>query len=290
MKIVKILGGLGNQMFQYAFYVALKKRFPNERILIDTSCFRGYPLHNGFEIDDIFSLKSDIATWKDIAKVAYPYPNYKWWKYGKHILPNRSRMCVERKDCTFIDNVFLLTGDRYYEGYWQCEDYFKFAKDELYKIFYFIKTNDERNEDAIAKIKGTNSASIHIRRGDYVNHPWFKGICDIGYYKRAFTYIEDSVKPELYCVLSNDVDLCRKELEPFMPKDKIVYVDWNRGRESYVDMQIMSLCKHNIIANSSFSWWGAWLNKNPQKIVIAPSKWKNIKLETDPVPTSWIKL
>lgn len=290
MKIVKILGGLGNQMFQYALYIALKKQFPNERILIDTSCFRGYPLHNGFEIDDIFSLKSDIATWKDIARVAYPYPNYKWWKYGKHILPNRSAMCVERKDCTFIDNVFLQNRNRYYDGYWQCEDYFKFAKEELYNTFFFLKTNNKRNEEIIAKVRETNSVSIHIRRGDYVNHPWFKGICGIDYYKRAITHIEDNVKPELYCVLSNDVDWCRKELELFMPKDKIVYVDWNKGTESYVDMQIMSLCKHNIIANSSFSWWGAWLNKNQNKIVIAPSKWKNIKLATDPVPASWIKL
>lgn len=290
MKIVKILGGLGNQMFQYALFVALKQRFPEERVMVDTSCFRGYPLHNGYEIDDIFSLNSDVATWKDIARIAYPYPNYKWWKYGKHILPNRSGMCVEKKDCTFIDNVFSQMGDMYYEGYWQCEEYFSFVKREIYKAFNFPRVTDERNEEIITKVQETNSVSIHIRRGDYVNHPWFKGICEIDYYRKGILYLEENVKPDLYCVLSNDVDWCKEGFSHLIPQDKVVYVDWNKGRESYVDMQIMSLCKHNIIANSSFSWWGAWLNQNPQKIVLAPSKWKNIELATDPVPTSWIKI
>ena len=88
MKIVKILGGLGNQMFQYALFLSLKERFPHEQVMIDTSCFRNYPLHNGFEVDRIFAQKAPVASWRNILKVAYPYPNYRFWKIGKYILPN----------------------------------------------------------------------------------------------------------------------------------------------------------------------------------------------------------
>ena len=101
MKIVKILGGLGNQMFQYALSLSLREQFPHEQVMIDTSCFRNYPLHNGFEIDRIFAQKALVASWKDILKVAYPYPNYRFWQIGKYILPKRKTMCVERKDFSF---------------------------------------------------------------------------------------------------------------------------------------------------------------------------------------------
>lgn len=116
MKIVKILGGLGNQMFQYALYLALKKHFHDEKIMIDTSCFIGYPLHNGFELDKIFSLNTPVATWWDILKVGYPYPNYRCWQIGKYIMPNRKTMCVESKDFTYDNSVLTQAGDRYFDG------------------------------------------------------------------------------------------------------------------------------------------------------------------------------
>ena len=94
MKIVKILGGLGNQMFQYALFLSLKERFPHEQVMIDTSCFRNYPLHNGFEVDRIFAQKAPVASWRNILKVAYPYPNYRFWKIGKYILPKRKPPCI----------------------------------------------------------------------------------------------------------------------------------------------------------------------------------------------------
>ena len=116
MKIVKILGGLGNQMFQYALFLSLKERFPHEQVMIDTSCFRNYPLHNGFEVDRIFAQKAPVASWRDILKVAYPYPNYRFWKIGKYILPKRKTMCVERKNFSFDAAVLTRKGDCYYDG------------------------------------------------------------------------------------------------------------------------------------------------------------------------------
>ena len=121
MKIVKILGGLGNQMFQYALFLSLKERFSHEQVMIDTSCFRNYPLHNGFEVDRIFAQKAPVASWRNILKVAYPYPNYRFWKIGKYILPKRKTMCVERKNFSFDAAVLTRKGDCYYDGYWQLE-------------------------------------------------------------------------------------------------------------------------------------------------------------------------
>lgn len=131
MKIIKILGGLGNQMFQYALYISLKEQFPREQVMIDTSCFKGYPLHNGFEIDRIFSQNAPVASWRDILKVAYPYPNYRFWQIGKYLLPQRKAMCVERKDFTFDTTALTRKGSCYYDGYWQHEEYF-FGRERKY--------------------------------------------------------------------------------------------------------------------------------------------------------------
>lgn len=290
MKIVKILGGLGNQMFQYALYIALKEHFPHETVMIDTSCFNGYPLHNGYELDNVFLLDSDIATWKDIVKVAYPYPNYRCWQVGKYILPKRKTMCMESKDFALDRSVLSQNGDRYFDGYWQHEEYFAFVREKVLKTFSFPQEVSEQNRDIVKIALAENSVSVYVRRRDYVNHPFFKGLCGIDYYKRAIAYCQERVEPSLYCIFSNDIAWCSKELSSCVPSDKVVYIDWNTGRDSYVDMQIMSLCKHNVIANSSFSWWGAWLNRNPRKVVVAPKRWMNIKMAKDPIPNEWIRI
>lgn len=208
MKIVKILGGLGNQMFQYALFLSLKERFPHEQVMIDTSCFRNYPLHNGFEVDRIFAQKAPVASWRNILKVAYPYPNYRFWKIGKYILPKRKTMCVERKNFSFDAAVLTRKGDCYYDGYWQHEEYFCDMKETIWEAFSFPEPVDGRNKEIGALLQASDSASLHVRRGDYVNHPLFRGICDLDYYKRAIHYMEERVNPQLYCVFSNDMAWC----------------------------------------------------------------------------------
>lgn len=101
--------------------------------------------------------------------------------------------------------------------------------------------------------------------------------------------MENTVNPQLYCIFSNDIDWCESNLGDLLSGKEVIYVDWNKGADSYVDMQLMGMCRHNIIANSSFSWWGAWLNRNPQKVVVSPNKWLNIESES-PIPRSWIKV
>ena len=289
MKIVKILGGLGNQMFQYALYLSLRERFPEEQVMIDISCFRNYPLHNGFEVDKIFALNALVASWRDILKVAYPYPNYRFWQVGKYILPRRKTMCVERKDFTLDTTALMRQGNCYYDGYWQHEEYFYDVKDAVFRAFSFPEMTDKQNKGIAAQFQSADSVSLHVRRGDYINHPLFRGICDLDYYKRAIRYMENTVNPQLYCIFSNDIDWCESNLGDLLSGKEVIYVDWNKGADSYVDMQLMGMCRHNIIANSSFSWWGAWLNRNPQKVVVSPNKWLNIESES-PIPRSWIKV
>lgn len=291
MKIVKILGGLGNQMFQYALFLSLRERFPDEQVLIDISCFRDYPLHNGFEIDRIFAQHPPVASWKDVWKVAYPYPNYRFWQIGKYILPKRKTMCMERKDLALDMTALTRKGNCYYDGYWQHEEYFYAVKESIWEAFSFPEMTNKQNQEITSRLQmsNSNSVSLHIRRGDYINHPLFRGICDLDYYKRAIQYMEEHIHPRLYCIFSNDIQWCKNNLYDLLSGKDVIYVDWNKETESFVDMQLMSLCHHNIIANSSFSWWGAWLNRYPQKIVVSPQKWTNTTIQ-DPIPNNWIRL
>ena len=141
------------------------------------------------------------------------------------------------------------------------------------------------------KIRQHKSVSIHVRRGDYVNHPLFGGICDKAYYQRAITYIQEKTDCDYYIIFSNDIKWCEENLSALLMGKNVVFVNWNKGKDSYQDMYLMSRCNYNIIANSSFSWWGAWLNNNPEKIVVAPKIWmKVLDNDFDIIPTSWIRI
>lgn len=289
MKIVRIIGGLGNQMFQFAFYLALKKKFPNEVIKLDLHGFQGYGLHNGFELASIFPVDYQLASLYEILKIAYPYPNFLSWRIGKHLLPKRKTMCCEPKSMSYDTSVFEYAGKRYFEGYWQNENYIKDCRIEILRAFTFPKLTDNRNLQTLERLLADRCVSIHVRRGDYLIDPLFQGTCTIEYYKQAISYIQEKNNPVIYCIFSDDINWCRENITPLIGEHKIIYVDWNIGKESYRDMQLMAMCRYNIIANSSFSWWGAWLNEHSDKIVVAPQKWANIEGLNSPVCNEWIR-
>lgn len=289
MKIVNILGGLGNQMFQYALALSLKEEFPQEDILIDVSCFNGYPLHNGFEIHNIFRNSLREASRSDIASVNYPLPHYRLWQIGRRILPKKKTVIRESSDMVFQPEVLTKAGNIYYDGYWQSEKYFNNHRRVILDAFKFPDLN-EINRNLISSLNSRKTCSIHVRRGDYLNHRLFKNLTDLDYYEKAVEYIANHTDIDYFIVFSNDIEWCKQNIAPLIKDSKIVFVDWNLGVDSYRDMQLMSLCNHNIVANSSFSWWGAWLNDNPGKIVFCPHKWINVDYKTDIIPDSWIKL
>lgn len=289
MKIVKILGGLGNQMFQYAFYLAVKHCNPKENIKIDLSCFNGYPLHNGYELERVFGINAPTANIKDLCKVYYPYFHYRLWQIGKYILPKRKTVYHESFFAKYTPSILKDKKICYYEGYWQNEKYFKAIRSEILNVFKPRSIN-VKSKDLANKLIKCSSASIHVRRGDYVTHRWFGGICDIAYYKKAISELEARKDIDVYCIFSNDISWCKTNIAPLIKAKEIFYVDWNKKEESYLDIYLMNLCKYNIIANSSFSWWGAWLNEYKEKIVICPAKWNTRKGATFDLPESWIKI
>ena len=288
MKIVKIIGGLGNQMFQFALYEALRKQFPEERVLVDLHCFNGYHKHRGFEIPRIFDVTYEEANWKEVAKMAYPYPNFQSWRIGSRILPCRETMFKEDTHYAFEPTALTREGDTYFDGYWQHEENFITIREDILKTFTFPIFEDQRNQKTASLITEKNSCAIHIRRGDYVTDKLFRDICDLDYYQKSIQRMKETANPEVFCIFSDDVAWCREHLTAILRRDETIYIDWNTGENSFQDMHLMTLCHHQIIANSSFSWWGAWLNTHQDKVVIAPRKWWNISGTHTPISYSWL--
>lgn len=277
MKIVRIIGGLGNQMFQYAFLISLREKY-KQKIYADISSFNGYNLHNGLELEKVFNIKLFIANPFDIKKLSYATNSYIKQRLCRHLLPKKKTECIESSKGDFINSVFTNSGDCYYEGYWQnykyFHDYYNIISNEF--TFRFDSLIFENNELLkIVNLYRVYSVSIHIRRGDYLNSKRFKNICNIDYYNNAIKKALAICPNAYFFIFSNDTDWCKKNVTNMITQNKLLFIDWNNNENSYIDMYIMTLCRINIIANSSFSWWAAYLNKNDDKIIIAPEKWTN---------------
>ena len=206
MKIVKVIGGLGNQMFQFALYKALQKQHPEERVLIDLHCFNGYHLHHGFEIGSVFGADYEEATLKEVARLAYPYPNYQTWRFGSRILPVRRTMLKEKADFAFEPSALTRQGDTYYDGYWQHEEYFKHIRKDIIELYQFKTFEDEQNKIITDKINSHECLSIHVRRGDYTNNHLYNNICTADYYKKAFLKMKEVCSFDMICIFSDDME------------------------------------------------------------------------------------
>jgi len=287
MIIVKIIGGLGNQMFQYALARSLEKK-TNLEVKIDINGFETYKTQN-YSLDKLNIKNNMFATKEEVEKLC-----------SRNIIQSLYNNFFSKDNKIFKESTFDYSGDvfnvgdnTYIEGYWQSEKYFKDIENIIRDEFLFKKLIRTKNLELANKIKKTNSISLHIRRGDYINNSQaYKihgGICTLDYYKRAVSFIADKTKEPHFYVYSDDIMWAKENLELKYPT---IFVDWNTGEDSYRDMQLMSLCDHNIIANSTFSWWGAWLNNNKNKIVIAPQKWfnNNTKNDKDLIPNSWERI
>lgn len=289
MKIVNVIGGLGNQMFQYAFYLALKNKYANEIIKLNTSAFHNYGKHNCYELDKVFDIDAEYATMKEVSMIAYPYKTYRLWQIGNHLLPQRKTMLKEVIFGRFYKEAFERSGSCFYDGYWQNEKYFTNIRDKIIATFT-PKGIDLYNAEWGHQMNSTDSVSIHIRRGDYLKKKPYKGICEVNYYKRAIETILGKTHIDSFYIFTNDLAWCQENIVPLFMGKKYSLIDWNKGGDSYKDLYLMTQCHHNIIANSSFSWWGAWLNQHKGKIVITPKIWINKKNNEFTFPNEWIKL
>lgn len=288
MKIVKIQGGLGNQMFGYAIALTLKTKFPDVPVKLDLTPLENYQLHNGFELYNVFDCPYfENATPRDISRLTWYCSNPKIRKLLRIIMPRRKTECIERPVSRLRKDAFTSERSYYYDGYWQWGGYYDDIKDTIIDAFKF-KVKDiiiEQLQQTIADIQATNSVGIHVRRGDYLTEKLYKGICDIDYYERAMGLIENKIKSPVYYVFSNDLEWCRNNIAK-MTQQKCIFVK-NEGKYSYLDMYLMTLCKNLIIANSSFSWWAAYLNAS-QNVIVSPHKWVNLPIGRKMQRDNWI--
>lgn len=292
--IVKLNGGLGNQMFQYAFAraVSIKTGIPFE---LDATGYENQNPLNTKRAYELSCFKTKVIL-SDSSKVK------KHKTFYNLLCKIFSRLGIKLKtssyyiehDFTYQQEINDLTINRevYFEGYWQSYKYFESIRTALLKEFTCNEELDEQNKNILNSIYASNSISLHIRRGDYVSNPKAKavhGVCELKYYQEAIKYMQEHNQSSniIWYVFSDDIEWVKSNLSI----ENAVYINNNKGIAAYKDIVLMSKCKHNIIANSSFSWWGAWLNNNPSKIVVAPKKWFAIAKDTqDLLPSEWVKL
>jgi hypothetical protein len=292
MIISHIIGGLGNQMFQYATGRAMALRH-HQSLLLDISGFADYGLHQGFELKRVFDCSAEIASEHDLRKIL-------GWQHSPFarralIRPRlamfRCREFVVEPHFQYWAGLDDVAPESYLVGYWQSEKYFSGVAAQIRHDFTFRLPLNNLNAAVAEQISSVRAVSLHVRRGDYVNNPnttATHGLCSLDYYWDAVRYISEQVSHPHFFVFSDDIVWVKENLNIDFPCQ---YVNHNQGAESYNDMRLMSMCQHHIIANSSFSWWGAWLNPKANKVVVAPQRWfANQSDVRDLLPKSWVSL
>ena len=290
MIIVRLIGGLGNQMFQYAAGRAVAHR-NRTQLKLDVSALerdaaRSYRLHH-------FNIAASIATPDELAR----FTKRDLWsrisrRIERYLLPPYKRSVFAQRFDHFVPDILRVRGNVYLVGYWQSGKYFKDIEQIIRQDFTLRHAPDAENQKLARIIANTNSASLHIRRGDYVSNPvtyQYHGVCSLDYYRAAIETLTQTVKRPHFFVFSDDIEWARQNLRLDYP---VTFVTHNGVEKDYEDLRLMSQCKHHVIANSAFSWWGAWLCTYPPKIVIAPQKWFNKadRDTSDLIPASWIRV
>ena len=241
-----------------------------------------YDRHYGLELEKVFNLS--------LCPISNGlHRNLQKRSFAKHFV----KSLYEHSECEFDEPVYCgLRPYRYYRGYWQNEGYFVDIEPMIREAFQFnINILSEKTKAIASKMNRELSVSIHVRRGDYENLPEAKamhgGICSLDYYHKAIDFIRQRLGSNIcFYLFSDDVNWMEENLQ----LENRCIIDWNQGEDSWQDMYLMSCCRHHIIANSSFSWWAAWLNPNKSKIVLTPNKWFNHTDAVGIVPESWIKI
>ena len=288
---MKIIGGLGNQMFQYALGRQLAI-LNNCELKLDITDYETYKLHK-YGLNN-FSIQASVAGPKEILRHDETRLQALQRKILSHLHRTQRTTNLKRvteKNLMFDPAILRLQGDIYLSGYWGSEKYFLQAEATIRKDFTLVPTQDEANERMSSLIENTEAVAVHIRRGDYVTNATtnkFHGTCTIDYYLEAARKIVEHVANPTFFIFSDDMSWVQKNLTLTNPMH---YVSINGPDKNFEDLRLMSQCKHHIIANSTFSWWGAWLAKHPKQKVIAPLKWFNDPtVTTDLVPESWVRV
>lgn len=285
MVIVRAMGGLGNQLQQYALYRKLEHMGRNVRL--DTSWFRSESLQKDvnaareLELDRLNPLPYREASGDEIRSVLgrlWEEPEKTVSKIKRKLNPAVNPV-FEESDM-YHEDVFAME-QKYLVGYWACEKYYADIMDILRADISFPKSSDSelqsKNDRIIKQMEESRSVSVHIRRGDYlndINRELFWGICTESYYHRAIEYMKEKFPGAKFFLFSDDILYVKEHYRG----EEYQIIDWNQGKDSFYDMMLMSHCKYHICANSTFSFWGARLNPRTDKVMIRPSVHKNTQV------------
>lgn len=278
MRLIKMTGGLGNQMFIYAFYLDMKRRFPRTRI--DLSDMQHYHVHNGYELPDVFGLPREEFRMNRTLKKVLEFLFF--------------RTVLERKQDPGTLRAFRRGYPWplvYFKGFYQSERFFAASEREVRRAFTF---REELAGPATRRMKAAIEAddracSLHVRRGDYLQPRHWENtgsVCGPAYYRNAVAEMLRRRPEARFYVFSDDIAWVRAHLPLPQPA---TYIDWNRGKDSWQDMMLMSRCRDHVICNSSFSWWAAWLDQRADKVVVAPEKWYRHSPAPHILPDTWVK-
>lgn len=283
MIIVNLKGGLGNQIFQYTLGRKLSLK-NNDLLKIDIS-----GLEKANEVGDIyrpykldaFNTKATLASEQEVQKLKYPLG------FFSKLIRGFNFKILKRHHTDWEPRILKKKGDIYLDGFWQTEKYFADIRPTLLQDFA-LKEPLSSGAREIERMLNNQSVSIHIRRGDYVTDAHtnsYHGTCSLQYYENAIERIQSSVLNPIWFIFSDDIKWAK---DTFSLPGEVEYVS-AKNIPDHEELILMSKCAHNIIANSSFSWWGAWLNQNPDKIVVAPTPWvdKHPERHAHIIPDSW---
>lgn len=266
MKIVSFKSGLGNQIYFYLFSRYLQKKYPNQKIY--GSYLKKYLVaHNGIEIQNVFDVKIPRQT--------------QWSRFVAFACRMLNSFGVKGMKST--DDVYDESAV-YFDGYWQDK---KFFGDALESLHFKKFEMNEQNTRVLELIKDTQSICLHVRRGDYLapqNKPIYGRICTLDYYRKGIQMIKENFADPHFFIFSNDIDWVKENLDVH----NATFITWNQGKNSFMDLYLMTFCKGAIIANSSFSYWGSMLNVHKTPFVVYPEKWWNTLKVPDIFPEFWI--
>lgn len=271
MLMLLMTGGLGNQMFQYALYRSLTNL--GKTVYMDDFTHYAEIGRNDNCLEDIFHIKYLHGNRK-IYNSLTDSSMMPWMRIKRKIFGRKPFIYQEKNPLIFEKEVFEQD-NKYLSGYWQSYEYFADIENQIRSDFTFdCNKFSEKAREYIKQIEESMSVSLHVRRGDYLSAKFsnvYGGICTESYYEAAKDYCRNKYGKVIFFLFTNDSEWGMQQNDT-----DVVYVDCKNEDADYIDMALMSKCKHHIIANSSFSWWGAWLDDRKDKTVIAPSRWLNI--------------
>jgi hypothetical protein len=287
MIIGRLTGGLGNQLFQYANAraIGLRTRLP---VCLHADAHSG--AHRRYRLD-AYNLPARRALDEDLDRFLTPLHRYRevcetMGRVNRH-LPFRWRRVITEDSLRFDARILTIVRPVYLSGFWQCERYFDDHAETIRHELTLRGPVAECHRTVLSQIDGSESVAVSVRRGDYLGIPNTQGICTVDYYRRALALITARIPHRRVFVFSDDIPWCRTHLDD----PGTTFVESGPADEPEQDLRILSHCRHFVLANSTFAWWGAWLSPHADKVVVGPSKWmQDAEPFADVLPARWLRV